>query len=132
MSRSMMSVLNNLYAGKQIVIAFKTYEEQETFRVAIYKLKKTQDEAMVAVLDEEKVTLRHSAKFDEENGITSTYWTEKKKQLEFTVLSIEDKEPAKDSNVGGKRQASLPVSMGSDTSISTKDSTKGRKNSTKE
>lgn len=52
-----MPILNQLYAGKKITLQFTSVEDRESFRQALYKIKKTQDDALTAVLDEKKQIL---------------------------------------------------------------------------
>lgn len=112
-------IINKLYAGKKITLEFHTSNERESFRQRLYKVKKIQDEALVALLDERKLVLR-----SEMNDVTEThdgqveiiayrsvFWMEEQKELNFSIISIEEIEPEKDDN-GGSRQASLSIGMG--------------------
>lgn len=92
-----MQLLNQLYAGKKIKLRFETKNASEIFRQRIYKLKKTQDAAMSAVLDEEKLVLKCkpwtvSDSEGEPQYYTLELWTEELKAPSYQVLSIEEGE----------------------------------------
>lgn len=124
-------ILNKLYAGKKITLEFGSMNERESFRQRLYKIKKIQDEALVALLDERKLVLRSDMLpvTEERNGeletiaYRSVYWMEAQKELNFSIISVEEIEPEKDDN-GGSRQASLSIGMGKVDSKGTGDSGK--------
>lgn len=129
MSR-IMPVLNQLYANKRVTLSFQTAEARENFRQSLYKIKKTQDDALLAVLDEEKMTLgchqdemylindveapkdtyalwmmdETKSEYKFEMFYIATFWMYKRKKVEFEILSVEDIEPEKESNDGRNRE----------------------------
>lgn len=119
-----MQILNQLYADKKITLAFESESARESFRQKIYKIKKKQDAAMSAVLDEEKLTLC-TKKVDKENaGFDSlllkkleveccklVLWTEEKKAQAFTIISVEDREA---NDVGQNHDADPSISSDSE------------------
>jgi hypothetical protein len=88
---STMQILNQLYAGKKITLSFHSHAERETFRQKLYKLKKRQDDAISAVLDEEKLVLKSKQRtvFDLEI-YEVTFWVEEKKAPSYTIVSVRD------------------------------------------
>jgi hypothetical protein len=89
---SPMQILNQLYAGKKITLAFESEKARENFRQRIYRIKKGQDKAVTDVLDEEKLILR-SEKIEavsESGNFILKLWTEDKKPPTYSVLSIEE------------------------------------------
>lgn len=84
-----MQILNQLYAEKKVTLNFETAKAREDFRQRIYKLKKGQDAAITAILDEEKLVLK-TLKKDGEICFFLTLWTEEKKPQSYEVISVED------------------------------------------
>lgn len=108
-----MNVLNQLYAGKKVKLKFDNDTDRENFRQSLYKLKKTQDDALQAVdLQEERSQL--NCKFEEvpetledalgaycgELEYYATFWLDKKKEISFEIISVEEINPVKDKDDG--------------------------------
>lgn len=89
-----MQVLNQVLAGKKVTLEFDSTEQRENFRIRLYKMKKIQDDAAEAVLDDaEKLVMRNtlaSNLTEERETFYSTFWTEEKKAPSFRVISVED------------------------------------------
>jgi len=91
-----MQILNQLYAMKKVRLQFESEIARENFRQNLYKMKKGQDAAVSAILDEEKLVLK--AKKLPEYMIE--FWLEEKKAPSYVVISITDGENSDTGNSG--------------------------------
>lgn len=107
-----MAVLNELYAGKKITIRFDSPQQRETFRQALYKVKKTQDDALLALdLAEQKQELRfevlnHPVSEDDIDYLARLYLKDKKKEISFEIISVEENPMKEDDGGRGKEKVS--------------------------
>lgn len=101
-----MQILNQLYAGKRITLSFQNESARENFRQRIYKLKKGQDAAVTAVLDEEKLILKCKKNFVDEQFVLFL-WTEEKKPQSYFVLSIEEGKNESTGKTGGANSSNF-------------------------
>lgn len=97
-----MEVINQLYAGKKVTLSHASATERENVRVQLYRIKKSQDQALIDICDEvrkemkcEKWEITRESETDggtETVGYAAKYWLEDKKPSTFTILEIEDVE----------------------------------------
>lgn len=122
-----MQILNQLYAGKRITLSFQNESARENFRQRIYKLKKGQDAAVSAVLDEEKLILKCKKQMEPANQFgghtVAEYqlllWTEEKKPQSYFVLSIEEGENGSNGRSGSSPDSpQIPKDLAGDSETS--------------
>lgn len=119
-----MPVLNQLYARKKVVLEFESAEIRENFRQALYKIKKVQDQHLMDVLDERREVLKFvftnpMVALDSEGLVQdvkyiATLYLEEAKEINFTVVSIEDisAKESNGSNTTRKTSQEVPDSLG--------------------
>lgn len=100
-------VLKQLYAQRKVKLRFNSEADRDNFRQNLYKYKKTQDEAALAILDEVKQKLRYLKETHEGQGeYDATFWLEDKKEISFEIISIEET-PVKEQHGEKKVSANL-------------------------
>lgn len=113
-----MQILNQLYAGKRITLSFQNESARENFRQRIYKLKKGQDAAVSAVLDEEKLILK-CKKIDGVIDFQLAMWTEENKPQSYHILSIEEGENGSNGRSGSSPDSpQIPKDLAGDSETS--------------
>jgi hypothetical protein len=110
MTDTVMVVLNKLYAGEKLKLRFPNAETRELFRQSLYKVKREQDGALLALdLVERKMVLKfkpEKIEHQDADGLwcdyDATFWLahNERKEITFEIISVEQNPEMKEQDDG--------------------------------
>lgn len=102
-------IYNLLLAGKVVRLSFASEQEKETFRVKLYKFKKSQEHAMmqIGMIEEDSI---QALSFNYEAGVTVIKLIKKRGLRDYNVIILED-----DDGQAADSEETLPRDLGTGT-----------------